>query len=134
MPTVTISIALIAVALSVLLIRQLWLMSKIEEYTLNSLYFCHRNKLSTVVADEMSQIWPISHILFEVWRWDFSRYIVHQDHFGAMTAFISKELQRKDLDLARWEEERETLGSPPSAPAAPTTPAPLDTPPDSPSK
>jgi hypothetical protein len=82
----------------------------------------------------MSQIWPISHILFEVWRWDFSRYIVHQDHFGAMTAFISKELQRKDLDLARWEEESETPGSPPSAPAAPTTPAPLDTPPDSPSK
>ena len=110
----TLSLSLAGLIVSILLIRRLWLLSKIEEYALNALYFCHKNKLSVVVADEMSQIWPVSHILFEVWRWDFSRYVVHQDHLEAMNTFVAGELDKKNLALTEFEEEqmRNGLGGP----------------------
>lgn len=102
----TLSLSLAGLIVSTLLIRRLWLLSKVEEYALNALYYCHKNKLSVVVADEMSQIWPVGHILLEVWRWDFSRYIVHQDHLEAMNTFIAGELERKNLALTEFEEEQ----------------------------
>jgi hypothetical protein len=95
MPTgLTLSLSLTGLIVSILLVRRLWLLSKVEAYALNALYFCHKNKLSVVVADEMSQIWPVGHILLEVWRWDFARYIVHQDHLADMNKFIAGELER----------------------------------------
>lgn len=116
MPTLqaTVPIAIIVLTAVTLLVRQLWLASQIEEYGFNALYYCQRNKLSVVIADEMSQIWPGHIMLLEIWRWDFSRYIVHQDHLESMNAFIASELARKDLDLARWEVENKTLGEEPS--------------------
>lgn len=98
-------IIFVSILLSALFVRRLWMFSKLEEYGLNALYYCHRNQVSAIVADEMSQIWPASHIMLELWNWDFSRYVVHQDHLIKMNEFISKELERKDLDLKRWEEE-----------------------------
>lgn len=107
MPTgLTLSLSLAGLIVLILLIRRLWLLSKVEEYALNALYFCHKNKLSVVVADEMSQIWPVSHILLEVWHWDFSRYVVHQDHLWAMNTFIAGELERKNLALTEFEDEQ----------------------------
>lgn len=134
MPTLqtAIPIAIIALIAVVLLVRRLWLMAELERYGLNALYFCQRNKLPVHVADEMSQIWPTFHILLEVWHWDFSRYVVHQDHLETMNTFISSELERKDLDLARWEVENRVIGGDPAAdtnkptdesqPPAPPTP------------
>lgn len=128
MPTLqtAIPIAIIALTSVVLLVRRLWLMAELERYGLNALYFCQRNKLPVHVADEMSQIWPTFHILFEVWHWDFSRYVVHQDHLETMNVFIAAELTRKDLDLARWEVENGVIGEDPSSP----TPKPIDKPSD----
>ena len=95
----------LSLVLAILFVRRLWIKAELEKYNLNALYFLHRNKLSMVVADEMSHVWSYSHMLFEIWRWDFSRYIVHQDHLEVMNAFIASELERKDLDLERWEAE-----------------------------
>ena len=123
------AISFLSAALATLFVRRLWIVAELEKYNLNALYFLHRNKLSVIMADEMSHVWPYSHMLLEVWRWDFSRYVVHQDHLEVMNAFISSELERKDLDLARWEVENApyTLKNPdettdkaqPPAPPAP---------------
>lgn len=124
-----IPIAIIALTAATLLVRRLWLASQIEEYGFNALYYCQRNKLPVHIADEMSQIWPGYIMLLEIWRWDFSRYIVHQDHLSDMNTFITSELSRKDLDLARWEVENRTLGEEPIDKSSdqsqpPTPPAP----------
>jgi len=113
---VYIAVGLIVGVLFILLVRRLWLMAELEKYGLNALYYCQRNKLPVHIADEMSQIWPTFHILFEVWHWDFSRYVVHQDHLETMNVFIAAELARKDLDLARWEVENGVIGEDPSNP------------------
>ena len=141
-----IAILAASLILALLLVRRLWLMAELERYGLDALYYCHRKQLSVVIADEMSLIWPTSQIILEVWHWDFSRYVVHQDHLADMKAFISEELGRKDLDLARWEVENGVIGDgssvvdptvaappteqPAEQPPAPTTPP---TPPTSPS-
>lgn len=104
---------LVTLILSVLIIRRLWLTAKIEQYGFDALYYCQRNKLPVHVADEMSQLWPISHITMEIWHWDFSRYIIHQDHLEAMNAFIAEEKERKDLDLDQLNRENGESGEPP---------------------
>lgn len=131
MPTLqtAIPIAIIALTAMILLVRRLWLMAELERYGLDALYFCQRNKLPVHVADEMSQIWPTSHILLEIWCWDFSRYIVHQDHLSEMNTFITAELMRKDLDLSRWEAENGVIGVDPSV----SNPQPTDQPTKAPS-
>ncbi len=35
-------------------------------------------------------------MLTEIWRWDFRRYVVCQDHFDAMMDFTVRELARED--------------------------------------
>lgn len=118
MPTLqtAIPIAIIALTAVVLMVRRLWIVAELERYGLDALYYCQRNKLPVHIADEMAQIWPISHILLEVWHWNFSRYVVHQDHLETMNVFIAAELARKDLDLARWEMENGVIGEDPSNP------------------
>lgn len=105
MTTTILSMSLVALIAAILLIRRFWLLAKIEEYSLSALYFCHKTKTSVVIADEMFQLWSTTHMLFEVWRWNFSRYIVHQDHLEDMNAFIAIELERDDLDLAEFKGE-----------------------------
>lgn len=111
------SLSLASLILAVLLVRRLWLSAELERYGLNALYYCHKKQLSVVTADEMSQFWPLYHMLFEVWHWDFSRYIVHQDHLADMNAFIAEELERKDLDLEMFEVH--SAAPPVQPPAAP---------------
>lgn len=111
--------SLVGLILSTLIIRRLWLTAKIEQYGFDALYYCQRNKLPIHVADEMSQLWPVSHMTMEIWHWDFSRYIIHQDHLEAMNAFISKEKERKDLDLDQLNRENDENSNQPPTDSTP---------------
>lgn len=119
----TLAILAIAILISTLFVRYIWLSSEVEKYSLNAVYYCHRKKLGIAVAQEMAEIWPIGYIIMEIWRWDFSRYVVHQDHLEGMALFIHEELQRKDLDFARWEKENAPHEESPTEPSQPTPPS-----------
>lgn len=123
MTTTTLAASLVGLILSVLIIRRLWLAACVEQYGFNALYFCQRNKLPIHVADEMSQLWPISHMIMEIWHWDFSRYVIHQDHLEAMNAFIAEEKERKDLDLDQLNRENDQSGEPPQGGPSDDSPA-----------
>jgi len=80
-------------------IRSFWVAAQLELYALNAAYFCLKTKQPLTVRQEMAQMWPSDWILFELWRLDFRRYIVHHDHFDAMADFIIRELERPKLGL-----------------------------------
>lgn len=111
--------SLVALILSVLIIRRFWLTACVEEYGFNALYYCQRKQLSVVTADEMSRLWPGYIMLFEIWHWDFSRYVIHQDHLEAMNAFISTEMERKDLDLSQLNRENDENSNQPPTDSTP---------------
>lgn len=103
---------LIPILTLLFLLRARWITWQLADYTAKSLFYCWRTKQGVVVADEMSQLWPGSYMLCEVWRWDFRRYVVYQDHFDAMMDFTVAQLLRNDLG---WEifkpEEQNPLDS-----------------------
>lgn len=113
-------IAIIIVALLALfLVRSHWISWQLERYTILATYWCLRTKQGVVVADEMSNLWPLFHLHFHLFHWNLRHFVVYQDHYDAMTEWVEGELKRTDLD---WEtlakEVSEVEGEPPaSAPA-----------------
>ncbi len=87
---------LIPALVLLVLLRARWVTWQIQDYTARSLYWCFRTKQGTVVAHEMSQLWPMTYLLCEIWRWDFRRYVIYQGHFDEMMIFTMAELSRED--------------------------------------
>lgn len=85
--------------LALFIVRVQWALAHLEMYTLNASYFCVKTKQPISVRQEMGEVWPKEWMLFELWRWDWKRYIIHHDHFYAMTAFIQRELARPHLSM-----------------------------------
>lgn len=86
------------ILLAVLLARSRWVIWQKDRYEACRLWYCFRTKQSEQVTHEMALLWPGSVMVFEIWRWDWRRYVVHQEHFDAMVPFIAAELRRNDLD------------------------------------
>jgi hypothetical protein len=89
-----------ALLLIYLSVRGRWVLWQIEAYKINALWYLSKTKQSKGVATEMSVIWPLTNILLEPWNWNFSRYIVHQDHLENMNEFMKRELEKPKLSVA----------------------------------
>lgn len=107
MSTYQIGILLVGSFLLFLRLRFCWLSWKIEDYTLCSQFYILQTHQSMEVAAEMAEIWTPKHMLWEVWRWDFDRYIVCQDHLDDMLAWRDEELLKESTlaDLYALEAE-----------------------------
>ena len=87
------------VFLSISTFRSFWVAKKIEEYQFKCLHYLTMNpKIDTLVGVEMAQLWPKFFVHWEWWNWDFSRYIIHHDHYEKMNAWFDVQLERDDLD------------------------------------
>jgi hypothetical protein len=67
-------------------------------------YYCWRTKASTEVAENLEQLWPNHYLYWELWRWNFDRYIVHQELAAEMMEFIAEEMENPNLDAAVFRE------------------------------
>ncbi len=92
-------ITVLAALLLALIVRKHWINYHVQAYSFKSVYYLWKMGKTPDVAGEMSQLWPMSHMLFELWRWDFSRYIVYQDHYEEMEAFMGNETRLSDAQL-----------------------------------
>ncbi len=87
---------LIPLLVLLFLLRARWVMWQVQDYTAKGLYWAWQTKQSAETTQEMSQLWPGNHMLCEIWRWDFRRYVVYQGHYDEMMAFTVAELGRED--------------------------------------
>lgn len=91
---------LLAIPLFLLLLslRVYWILWQVDTYTAKALYWTFRTKQTVEVTNEMSKLWPLYHMVFEMWNWSFQRYVIHQDHYLDMQDYIAQELKRNDID------------------------------------
>lgn len=80
-------------------VRGKWVLWKIEEYKINSLWFCYSTKQDAETVRQMSEIYPLGHIILEAWSWDFRKYVVYQGLYDEMMEFVQKELEKDNLKL-----------------------------------
>lgn len=86
-------------------IRRFWVMYSVESYQLKVFHYTTMNQLEEKMVMEMHQFWPVYYAYYEIWNWDFTKYIVHLDHYEKMKKFIDQELSRKDLDNDTFQRE-----------------------------
>lgn len=79
-----------------------WLHWKTQVYVIKGEYWVRATRQSQRVVDDMGQLWPADWMKWELWRWDFGRYIVHRDHWDEAVAFTDSERQRENLSLAEF--------------------------------
>lgn len=84
------------ILLFLVLLRGRWITWHVDQYKAASLYWAFRTQQSPDVLHEMSQLWPVSHILWAFWIWDFRRFVVHQDLYDTAMQFALKESLRND--------------------------------------
>lgn len=90
----TFYVFVIVIAFFLLFVRSriLWLNYHIECYTVTSSLYITQTKQPESVAREMAEMWPTQDMLWELWRWDFDRYIVSQDRLEDMLEWRDEEL------------------------------------------
>ena len=98
-------IPLFIVLLTVFLIRSRWIVWQAEQYTTTALYWAMLTKQPISVTKEMSEIWPLHQMFLCLWIWDFGHFVVRQDHYHAMQAFILSELDREDRGWEIFEKD-----------------------------
>ena len=91
--------------LLLLSIRHCWLAWKINRYLFLVSYWGLATKPGVIAVDEASQLWPSRIMTMEVWRWDFSRYVVYSEHHDEIWAWAHQQCQRRDLTWAKMIEE-----------------------------
>jgi hypothetical protein len=82
-----------------LIIRRHWLNYHIATYTFTSVYYLWKTNKPSSVSAEMGQLWPMATMLLELWRWDFARYVVYQDHYEELQDFLAAESQLTQSQL-----------------------------------
>jgi len=80
-------------------IRRHWLDHHLALFIIKGDFWARITHQSDEVVDEAIQFWPDSIMRWELWRWDWNRYVVHQEHLEAMNAFIDGELKRFNLGM-----------------------------------
>ncbi len=114
----------IGMATLLLIVRNHWLAYRIQDHLFRVGYWARKTAPTQAVVTELCQLWPARFMLFEIWRWDFDRYIVAQDHLFDMDRFIDEELARTDLDWAAYNQVHPSLIQAALDSALPAAPAP----------
>lgn len=96
---------LLAAVILLLVVRAHWWTQQIATYSVTAAWFCLRTRQSKEVAAEMSEVWGFAHVWWRLQHWDLRPFIVVHEHFDAMTEWLARELERTDLDEARWAAE-----------------------------
>lgn len=99
-------IFVIALIVSILIIRYHWLNAKTEWITTAATHYVMRKNPTQEEIEQIVTMWPRSHQLFEIWRWDFSRYAVYPEAFGEMIKFAEKEMENSNLNNEIFEEAK----------------------------
>lgn len=79
-----------------------------EQYKINSLWFCFSTKQDSETVKQMSEIHPLGYVILEAWSWDFRKYIVYQGLYDEMVEFIENELKKDDLKLDIPSKDKDT--------------------------
>lgn len=80
--TLYLIIGLILIFGSYLYFRTKWLFKHVGGFlTVMEIYFSEEQQknLTEEQKREFLRLWPVSHIYLEFYKWDFMRYVVHQD-------------------------------------------------------
>ena len=105
--TLFLLIAGIFAVILIFAIRWHWLIWKTDRYLTLSTYWTIMTNQSPKVEADMMEIWPIFHTLFEIWRWDFNRYVVNQGLLADMEDWVDYQKSRPGLDWNQFAEELE---------------------------
>lgn len=101
------SLILAIAAITLLLaIRGQWIVWQAERYGYLASYYCLRTRQSAEIVRDMTLVWPASRMLWELWNWDWRRYVVDHDSFDAMCVWMRQECQRTDLTWETYEHEQ----------------------------
>lgn len=87
------------------LVRIQWLAASLERYSFDVSYYCLKTQQSPEIRQDMAKLWPADRMLFELWRWDFRRYVVDHEQLDHMEAFLAEELSRPSVtmeEIERW--------------------------------
>lgn len=94
------------------LYRSMWVAYKLEDYHFRATHYLTMNQLPAEVAHSMYETWGKEWMYWELWRWDFSRYIVDQEHYHGMLEYMDTQLARTDLDYETFRREVAALPDP----------------------
>jgi hypothetical protein len=90
----------------VMVIRSIWVSQQVEEYQFKCLHYLAMNpELPPSVAVELADLWPKQWLYWDWIHWDFTRYVVHQDHYEDMTEYFDSQLARENLDITTIQKE-----------------------------
>lgn len=93
--------------LYILAIRKAWVDFHVQTIRFKATHFVwmKSGEIPKELAREIGQVWPWSYLYFEWWNWNFTRYIIHQDHYELMQEFMGEQLKRQDLNLETVQKE-----------------------------
>lgn len=80
------------------IIRLRWIVWKLEDYRLKVLWFCVATKQKKEILQDMSQLWPITIMAFQLWNWNFRKYVVDQEKYDEMIEFLDNHGDQIILD------------------------------------
>lgn len=96
------SLALALIAATVLFyvsIRNAWIAWQLALHSTFASYWARRTRQGAVVLDEALAVWPYWTIIRHP-SWSWRSFVVRQDYYDEMSAFVRTEVQRSDLN---WE-------------------------------
>jgi hypothetical protein len=100
-------LAVLFVAALVFAIRIHWILWKTERHSIMGSYWVIMTNQDEQTSMDLSAIWPFSYTVFELWRWDFGRYIVRQDLREEMEEWVLDQKARDNLTWERFNREIE---------------------------
>lgn len=95
--------------LFVFLVRDRWIKKEIKLYFTNLNWWANASDPSPQVRQESVLIWPYHYMFFELWRWNFRRYVVHHEHYDSVAEFVREELRTNSFHRKMEAELREQL-------------------------
>jgi hypothetical protein len=81
-------------------IRYHWLSWQLERYSVTASWWVVSTKQGTVVADELTTLWPATLIMADLLHWNLRHFVVNQHLYDEMQEWIAGEMERTDLT---WE-------------------------------
>jgi len=103
---IVIALSLLALFATILIIRYHWLNTKTEWMAIAATHYVMRKNPSNEEIQQIVSLWPKTHQILEIWRWDFSRYAVYPEAFDEMIKFAEKEMENSNLNNEIFEEAK----------------------------
>ena len=72
---------------------------KVEEYRSDIIFFCVITNKSAEYGDELSKIWALRTITFDLLNWDFKKYVIDQEKYEQLQDFLNSQLDKEHLDM-----------------------------------